>query len=446
MDENKKQIICNINIERTVISALINDFDGYNDVFTLLSADCFTDGFCRKIYETIKNISQSGCSIDLAGVLVKIDEAESVRLIEMCNIYAFNILQHAQMLVEMKIRRELILLSSAIQKNALDMNFDISDTDRQIKETLNGMFNFGATNVSAIDEEIDNVIKIINRNKNVESNIISGTGTGLSEFDKFTGGLQPSDLVVIAGETSQGKTSLALTIAKNAAMNFGAKVVFYSLEMSKTQLVARLMSQEAEVSGKKILTGSISDELCNHIVNSTWKLASANIYFDDTASTRIDSILNSIKIMKRRYDINLVVVDYLQLISTSERGLNREQQVATIARALKNIAKELNICVIILSQLRRDDNPRPSLNRLRDSGQIEEAADLILLTYRPEVYKREYEKPFNTYSPYGTAMIYVAKGRNTGTTQFVVSFKDKYTLFSDYIPTEDYNQTNRHPF
>ncbi|MDR0754561.1 MAG: AAA family ATPase [Prevotellaceae bacterium] len=447
MDENKKQIIGNITIEQNVISALISDFDNCKDAFALLSADCFVNTFCRKIYGIIKNINNSGYNIDLVSIMAKTDSSEQADLINISSIHScsWNVFRHVQILVEMKIRRQLLQLSSAIQTNALDMNFDIIDTERQIKETVNDMFNIGAVNVSTIDDEIDNVIKIINKNKNADGSIISGTGTGLTKLDDFTGGLQPTDLVVIAGETSQGKTSLALTIAKNAAMLYNAKVVFYSLEMSKTQLVARLIAQEAEVNSKSILTKSVSDDLCNHIINSTWKLSAANIFFDDTVSTRIDSILNSIRLMKRKCDINLVVVDYLQLVSCSERGLNREQQVATIARALKNIAKELNICVIILSQLRRDDNPRPSLNRLRDSGQIEEAADLILLTYRPEVYKREYEKPFHTYSPYGSAMIYVAKGRNTGTTQFIVSFKDKYTLFSDYIAT-DYEPVNNDPF
>ncbi|MDR2293353.1 MAG: AAA family ATPase [Prevotellaceae bacterium] len=437
----------NTNTENAVISALINDFDNCKEAFSLLSVDCFTNHFCLKVYDIIKNINNSGYNVDLVSVMAKMNNTELSDLISISEIQpnAWNVFRHAQILVEMNIRRQLLKLAATIQTNAVNLQYDIVDTEKLIKDKLNDMFNIGISTTSTINDEIDKVFKIIDKNKKVQGGIISGTGTGLTELDRFTGGLQPSDLVIIAGETSQGKTSLALTIAKNAAMDFGAKVVFYSLEMSNTQLAARLMAQEAEVNSKKILTAALSDDLHAHIANSTWKLSAANIFFDDTVSTKIDSILNSIRLMKRSCNINLVVIDYLQLVSSSERGMNREQQVARIAQALKNIAKELNICVILLSQLRRDDNPRPTIHRLRDSGQIEEAADLILLAYRPEVYNREYDKPFQNYSPYGSAMIYVAKGRNTGITQFVVSFKDKYTLFADYIPT-DYVPTNKDPF
>ena len=215
-------------------------------------------------------------------------------------------------------------------------------------------------------------------------------------------------------------------------MQFGTKVVFYSLEMSNIQLTARLISQETEVNSKRILSYPLSDETIRHISDSTWKLANAQIFFDNSACTNIGSILRSIRTMKQRHDIDMAVIDYLGLITSSERGQNREQQIAGIARALKNIAKELNICVIVLSQLHRSPSPEPTINRLRDSGQIEEAADIIMFAYCPENYGREYSHEFKSYSPVGTALIDIAKGRNLGTKKFIVSFKKENTLFEDY--------------
>jgi replicative DNA helicase len=174
----------------------------------------------------------------------------------------------------------------------------------------------------------------------------------------------------------------------------------------------------------------------DYISLKTAKLSDCDIYFDDGSNTKIDSILRSVRSMHKRYGINVVVVDYLQLVSSDGKGMNREQQIANIARSLKNIAKDLNICVIVLSQLNRNtatQSHKPALSRLRDSGQIEEAADIVMFCYRPEKYGlKKYDNPFERYEVENTALIDIAKGRNIGTHQFVISFNPKYTLFSDY--------------
>jgi replicative DNA helicase len=419
--------------EQSVIAALIIDFENCSQAMEILSEDCFYSPFYRKVFETVKELLHDSQSIDLITIGSKIGADSMPKLIEATQTVAsaLNVVQHSQFLYELYARRKLIQISAELQSRAFDITVSIDEAINHAQNGIKSLFDFDSAKTTAINDTLEDVFVVINRNKNTEHGL-TGIGTGLTELDKFSGGLQPTDLVVIAGETSQGKTSLALTIAKNAAMQYGAKVVFYSLEMSNIQLTARLISQETAINSKRILSYPLDDETVRHISDNTWNLANAKIYFDSSSSTNISSILRSIRSLKQRYDIDVVVVDYLGLISSSERDQNREQQMGGYARSLKNIAKELNICVIVLSQLRRADNPEPTINRLRDSGQIEEAADMIIFTYRPEVYNRDYPHEFKNYNTEATAMINVAKGRNTGTTRFIVSFEKEITLYKDY--------------
>jgi replicative DNA helicase len=422
-------------IEECVLAALLIDEDCRDEVLPILHEGCFYEAYNLELFRAIQALSKAGKEID--PFLVKaamppgtFDAAKNAAMVNKIGSGA-HVVQHSQYLCELAIRRSVIDLGHKAVKMALDMPASVDDILSYIQRELLALSQFDGTNVSDINSVIDDVFQIMKKNAETE-HALTGIGTGLRELDNFSGGLQRTDLVVIAGATSQGKTSLALTIAKNAAMRFGAKVAFYSLEMSKVQLVARLMAQETGVSSKDILTRGLGAGMLSQIAEKTFCLGGAPIYFDDRSTTGIDSILRSIRSMKTKYGIDMAVVDYLQLVSTSTRGMNREQQVAEIARSLKNLAKDLNICIIALSQISRSDNPKPTLNRLRDSGQIEEAADTILFTYRPEVYGKDYDEPFRHYSRHDTAMIDMAKGRNTGTFQFIVSFSGECTLFYDY--------------
>jgi replicative DNA helicase len=420
-------------IEECVIAALVIDYNECYEALLLLHEDCFYDDFCRKIFGIIKKLAKDGKTIDLATTGSKIEQKELSELIAITQrvASALNVLQHSKLLLELNIRRQLIDCAFALQNKAHDKFTPVDGIVGELQQRLQRMFDFGAANVTTVSSVIDDIFQIMHNNS-TDDRKMTGIMTGLTELDRFTGGLQPTDLVIIAGETSQGKTSLALTISKNAAMYYNVKVAYYSLEMSKTQLVARLMSQETEIQSKVILTQKIEAGLMQHITDRTWQLSAANIYFDDSSSTSLDSILRSIRMLNRRYGVTLVVIDFLQIISGA-KGESREQEVAGIARSLKNLAKDLNICIIALSQLRRTNDHIPSLNRLRDSGQIEEAADTVIFTYCPEVYRIDsYKPPFENYSPYGTALIDIAKGRNTGTFQFIASFTRTYTLFKDY--------------
>jgi len=278
--------------------------------------------------------------------------------------------------------------------------------------------------------------EIINKNLRNKGEL-TGIGTGFSAFDKFSCGLQNSDLIVIAGETSQGKTSLALNICNNAAFMFKKKIGIYSLEMSENQLGARLMSQVSQISSKKMISARLNPLELEHLNIKIKDLVESQIYIDECSSTSLEYLINSIMGLKIRKDIDLVVIDYLQLIDNRRQGGIREQEVADTVRRLKNLAKELNIPIILISQLRRDkQDHKPTLSRLRDSGQIEEAADVIWLIYRPDHYGIQTIDFLDgtSYDSQGFAHMIIAKGRNIGTTEFILKFSKKYTTFSEADP------------
>lgn len=286
---------------------------------------------------------------------------------------------------------------------------------------------------STLTDALQSLNDIILRNASSDS-IITGTKTGMTKFDE-KGGLQKSDLIIVAGETSMGKTSLALSMTRNAIEN-NAKVAFYSMEMTKEQLSARLLSAKTNIPANNILySGSLAPNEMRMIDDARGKLPGENLYFDDKSTSNIDSILLSIRMLKMQKNIDGAVIDYLQILNVNSRNgnISREQAMGDASRRLKNLAKELNIWIIALSQLSRDStNPEPNLNRLRDSGQIGEAADVVILVYRPEYYNRSYPSPYDNKEDYpteGTAMIDVAKGRNIGTFKFFLGFDKKTTNF-----------------
>ena len=258
---------------------------------------------------------------------------------------------------------------------------------------------------------------------------LTGTPTGFEKIDVKSGGLQKSDLIIIAGETSQGKTSLAVSIMRNAAY-YGAKIAMYSMEMKKEQITARILSMESGVPANQIMYSRLTDSQIQAIDKGIGKVSGKGIYFDDRSTSNIDTIISSIRYMKLKFGIDGAIVDYLQILNVNMKGANKEQQMGDVARRLKNLAKELDIWIIALSQLNRDNiNPVPTLARLRDSGQIAEAADVVMLIYRPEVNKKSYPNEFSNVETRGTAMIDIAKGRNIGMLRLICGFNACTTCF-----------------
>lgn len=227
-----------------------------------------------------------------------------------------------------------------------------------------------------------------------------------------------------------------MSIMRNAA-SLGAKIAMYSMEMKKEQITARILSMESGVPANQIMYSRLTDSQIQAIDVGVGKMSGKGIYFDDRSTSNIDTIISSIRYMKLKFGIDGAIIDYLQILNVNMKGANKEQQMGDVARRLKNLAKELDIWIIALSQLNRDTmNPVPTLGRLRDSGQIAEAADVVILIYRPEVNNKSYPNDFSNVDTKGTAMIDIAKGRNIGLLRFICGFNAATTCFYnlDYVP------------
>lgn len=424
--------------EQYVIGSLLVDPTAYTLVSQYLDEDCFYDPMYRDIWKAVDNMGKQGMPIDVISVSAELNKQKSnVTALDLMNISAqiassAHVEYHAIRLQDLGRRRKLWVVGQQLSKVGLSEEILTADAHQEAIESIGGVFE-KADGVFTLDDAMNSLNEIMVKNATV-GGVTTGTKTGMERFDE-KGGLQKSDLIIVAGETSQGKTSLALCMTRHAIEN-GAKVAFYSMEMTKEQLTARLLSAKTNIPANNILySGSLAPSEIRMIDDARGKLPGENLFFDDKSTSNIDSILLSIRMLKMQKDIDGAVVDYLQILNVNSRStsFSREQAMGDAARRFKNLAKELNIWIIALSQLSRDSNcPEPNLNRLRDSGQIGEAADVVILVYRAEYYNRAYPAPFDNKDDYptdGTAMIDVAKGRNIGTFKFFMGFNKNTTNF-----------------
>lgn len=424
--------------EQYVIGSLLVDPTAYTLVSQYLDEDCFYDPMCRDIWKAVDNMGKQGMPIDVISVSAELSKQKSnVTALDLMNISAHiassaHVEYHAIRLQDLGRRRKLWVVGQQLSKVGLSEEILTADAHQEAIESIGGVFE-KADGVFTLDDAMNSLNEIMVKNATV-GGVTTGTKTGMERFDE-KGGLQKSDLIIVAGETSQGKTSLALCMTRHAIEN-GAKVAFYSMEMTKEQLTARLLSAKTNIPANNILySGSLAPSEIRMIDDARGKLPGENLFFDDKSTSNIDSILLSIRMLKMQKDIDGAVVDYLQILNVNSRStsFSREQAMGDAARRFKNLAKELNIWIIALSQLSRDSNcPEPNLNRLRNSGQIGEAADVVILVYRAEYYNRAYPAPFDNKDDYptdGTAMIDVAKGRNIGTFKFFMGFNKNTTNF-----------------
>lgn len=427
-------------LEELVLGALMKESDSFSKISDLLRPEHFYKQAHQKIFKAIEMLAMDGEPTDFIMVTEKLRElgtiddiggAYFITMLTMKVSSSISIESHAKIVYQKFLAREAIRISSEISLMAFDDKSDISDVLVYANKEFGDISNFSSNSIlrmyDAIEQMRNNIF--VNSSDNFG---LSGFKTGFKSFDKRGGGFQKSDLIIIAAESSQGKTSLALSMADNMAKD-GAKLAIYSLEMKATQLAARFTSYHTGIPANEILYSRFDNERFGQLDRNIKKLLNYDIYIDEKSNLTIENVLNSIRGMKKNYNIDGAVIDYIQLLSTSEKGMNKEQQTAYIARSLKNIAKELDIFIIALSQLARDNtNPIPSIKRLRDSGQIEEATDVCFLIYRPEqVGKTNFPEPFNEFSVEKTAMIDIAKGRNIGTFKFLAHFEETTTHFEE---------------
>lgn len=432
-------------VETSVLGTILADSNILNDVRELIPPDAFYLTKNKEIYECILAVADKGDHVDIITVF---NECQRRQM----DISAFDVAQLTQkytpfynervaILVEKYQWRKLFEVGSLLTANALSGTNDINEVLMEVKERLDGTFSGNSENVFTMRQAVEGVYENIDKNFR-GSGELTGSPTGFKLLDKRSGGLQTSDLIIVAAETSCGKTSLAIKLA----MNCGCPIAFYSMEMKKEQIAARMISIASGVPANEILYSKLDTGQIQKIDRGASKVMDYPVYFDDRSTSNIETILASIRMMKIKYGIKGVVVDYIQILNVNMKGSNKEQQMGDVARRLKNIAKELDIWVIALSQLNRDvQNPIPTLGRLRDSGQIAEAADMVVLIYRPELYGKRYPEGFSNYETTGTAMIDIAKGRNVGLMKFIVGFKKENTNFYDLDDVPNYQEKELRP-
>ncbi len=414
-------------LERVIVAYLLNNPTLFTTNIEIFSKDIFSDTTCRKVLSAIIALNHDTKPIDI----LSISELSNMDILSISELYQeidYNIDFNSalNMVVTAKIELSTAMFLQESAKGILQ-GADVYKTINNVKEFISSNEIRPMKRVTHI---LDHLRKLVIHIGKLAKHEINGIRTKLEKFDDHTGGLQPSDLVIIAGETSQGKTALALTIANNIAIDKSAKVGIFSLEMSELQLTARLAAINTNISSKHILFAPMNQSTMMQFNSNIAALTQADIYIDDCKNSSIDYIISGIKTAYLQYGIQVAVVDYLQLIKDPTKK-NDESEIASNTRRFKNIAKELNITVILLSQMRREQNPKPTIGRLRGSGQIEEAADIVMLIWRPEYYNiAQYEDaPLSTTA--GTAEIIIAKGRNYGVGRFWLNFNPALTYFTN---------------
>lgn len=428
--------------ERYVIGSILMDEQSYYLVVNLLSEETFYTPMHRDVFRAIQSLASEGRGIDITLVSGELEKLgiQSVTALDLMDIMSnvaspAHIEEHALRLHELARRRKLWEVGQRLSQQSMDVTKDVDQVQQKAMDDMLGSIG-SAIYDDTLCGALGNLIDMVDTNQR-SGRRMTGTPTGFLKWDE-KGGLQPGDLVILAADSSMGKTSLAITIARNA-VEHDAGVAFYSMEMTRLQMTARYISPIVKIPSSRILYATdLTQKEQNSIKAAADKRMSDKFYLDDESTSSLDDILVSIRMMKARYNIKGAIIDYLQILGIvgASGKMTREQMLGNAARRLKNIAKELGIWVIALSQLSRDrERVIPSLARIRDSGQIVEAADVVLLLYRPDaVGESSYGNitGIDVPSPVeGTAMIDVAKGRNVGTFRFFARFDKATTSFTD---------------
>ncbi|RIV67666.1 replicative DNA helicase [Flagellimonas aequoris] len=418
-----------VDLEEVVLGAMMIDKKGVDEVIDILHPDVFYKDAHKYIYEAIFKLFESSEPVDLLTVssqLKKDGKLEAVGgdfyLIKLTQKVASSahIEFHARIILQKYIQRSLIKISNEIIEDAYSDStdvFDLLDTaEAKLYEVTQG-------NLKRSAETAQNLViqakKKIEEISNKEG--LSGIPSGFDKLDRLTSGWQPSDLVIVAARPGMGKTALTLSMARNIAVNSDIPVAFFSLEMSSVQLITRLISSETGLSSEKLRTGKLEKHEWEQLNVKVKALEKAPLFIDDTPSLSIFDLRAKARRLASQHKIRLIIIDYLQLMTAggSQKGGNREQEISTISRNLKALAKELDVPVIALSQLSRavetrGGSKRPILSDLRESGAIEQDADIVSFIYRPEYYKIDEWDDEERTPTQGQAEFIVAKHRNGG--------------------------------
>lgn len=431
--------------EVSVLGGVLLENEALSRVLEVVNEGDFYREAHRQIFSALLHLyerNEPADLITLSEVLKKRDALEKVGGIEYLNFLvnsvptAANIAYYAKIIKEKSILRKLINRATEI----INLGFgDAGDVDESLDRAERLIFEISEDRVRPSFFHIKDIIKASFKtieNLYEKKQLITGVPTGFTKLDDLTSGLQPSDLIIVAGRPSMGKTALALNITQHAAIEDGIPSAIFSLEMSKEQLALRLLCSEAKVDAHRLRGGFLSETDWPKLTRAAGSLSEAPIFIDDTPGLTVLEMRAKSRRLKAEHNLGLVVVDYLQLMRGRANSETREQEISDISRSLKALAKELRLPVIALSQLNRKvedrGDRRPQLADLRESGAIEQDADVIIFLYRDEVYNRSEDNPHK-----GKAEIIVGKQRNGPTDKFELAFLDKYTCFENLSPIQE---------
>lgn len=439
-------------LEEAVLGALMLEKDAVSIVIDILKADSYYVRAHQLIYTAILTLFGKSQPIDLLtvtqelkkeGKLEEVGGASYISELTERVASAAHVEHHARIISQKYIQRELIRISSEVIKDAYEETTDVFEL---LDKAEQGLFSVTEQNLSRNYDSMSNLItqaiKQIEELQQQEDSL-TGVPSGFTNLDRLTGGWQKSDLIIMAARPGMGKTAFVVSVARNAAVDFNKPVALFSLEMSSLQLVNRLISAEAEIPSEKLRKGNMEHWEWEQLTNKVDKLSEAPIFIDDTPGINIFELRAKCRRLKMQHDIQMVIVDYLQLMTGSsadgKNSGNREQEISSISRGLKALAKELNIPVIALSQLSRavetrGGDKRPQLSDLRESGAIEQDADMVVFLYRPEYYG--FTEDENNNNVRGIGEVIVAKHRHGALETVRTRFIGKFAKFADL--EEDY--------
>ncbi len=433
-------------LEEAVLGALMLEKDAYSVISDILRPESFYDKTHELIFSAIQDLAVQQKPIDMLTVVEQLRKKGNLEVVggpfyiaQLSEkvVSTAHLEYHARIIAQKYLARELISFSSQVATKAFD---ETNDVDDLMQEAEGQLFEISQRNVKKDVTQINPVIREAIELMQIaaqRTDGLSGVQTGFKLLDKITSGWQNSDLIIIAARPAMGKTAFVLSMAKNMAVNFNTPVAVFSLEMSNVQLVNRLIVNVTQIPGEKIKNGRLENYEWEQLDIKLKELFDAPIFIDDTPSLSVFELRTKARRLVKEHKVKCLIIDYLQLMNASGMSFgSREQEVSIISRSLKGLAKELNIPIIALSQLNRgvesrvgSEGKRPQLSDLRESGAIEQDADLVCFIHRPEYYKIFTDEKGNDLT--GKAEIIVAKHRNGATGDVLLSFKKEYARFQN---------------
>ena len=462
--ENKQP--ANLEAEQALLGSILVNNDIIDEISTIINANTFYDPAHIKIYEVIESLNNKGMIanpitlknfFEKDDMLTEVGGTEYLIKLTRFSASAKQSVDYAKVIHEMYLRRELVQISDQLSTDTLNASYQEQNAENIIESTEKSLFDLaerGSFSQSFLkfNQALDQTIEMATLAMKSDQGIV-GVPTGLTDLDEKLGGLHKSDLVILAGRPGMGKTALATNIAYHAAQNLMARqekssIAFFSLEMSSEQLSTRILSEQARIKSDDIRRGKVTESEINRYIETSRNIYNLPLYIDETPAIAISTLSNRARRIKRLFGLSLIVVDYIQLMrapSSSNRGDNRVQEVSEITQGLKALAKELKVPVLALSQLSRAvesrDDKKPQLSDLRESGSIEQDADVVMFVYREAYYLEnkqpklgsiehaEWQSKMNDVN--GLADIILGKQRHGPTGTVKVEFEGIYTKFKD---------------